>query len=549
MLAGCALVGGETAEHPGLLGPDEYDVAGAGTGVVEADELLGPGPGARPATCWSRWRPAACTPTATRWPATCCSTGPAGPLDRHVAELGRTLGEELLEPTRIYAPDCLALIERASRCTRSATSPAAGWPRTWPGCCRDTCRRPSSARPGPRSRSSGWSRELGGVDRDELERTFNMGVGMVAVVAPDAADRAVQAAGCARRTGLGAAARWPTATEPSPCRAPTRPDGWAAAPGGSALGDPVVVLVLVVSRSSPTGRQNLTRALVAAPRSRCPVSCTSARARPWSASPWLGRAPWLDPLIRQRGGQHTAAPGSVSLRGANGTWRSAVPPIPDHFGPTDAPDQRLGRGPAAVRAASIRRSASRSAAVAGEMPSSAAAASTRAVVSKIVGRLGPRALEGEAVQLVGHLDHAAGVHAGSPGRRGCRASASSASTPGWASWLLAPPQTSLADSAATTSSVSACPSAHGRVDVEVRAHQRVGVGHHLHRRVRPRPRRRPPRRRRRRRPRSRRPRPGGRPAAGRPCRRRRRRPCGRRAWGLPTGARRRPACPGRRRTP
>ncbi|MGO2632802.1 MAG: phosphoribosylformylglycinamidine cyclo-ligase, partial [Galactobacter sp.] len=40
--AGTALVGGETAEHPGLLGPDEYDVAGAATGVVEADALLGP---------------------------------------------------------------------------------------------------------------------------------------------------------------------------------------------------------------------------------------------------------------------------------------------------------------------------------------------------------------------------------------------------------------------------------------------------------------------------------------------------------------------------
>src|SRR5215510_13541954 len=41
-LAGCALGGGETAEHPGLLQPDEFDVAGAGTGVVEASGLLGP---------------------------------------------------------------------------------------------------------------------------------------------------------------------------------------------------------------------------------------------------------------------------------------------------------------------------------------------------------------------------------------------------------------------------------------------------------------------------------------------------------------------------
>ena len=41
--AGCGLIGGETAEHPGLLGPDEYDVAGSTTGVVEASQLLGPG--------------------------------------------------------------------------------------------------------------------------------------------------------------------------------------------------------------------------------------------------------------------------------------------------------------------------------------------------------------------------------------------------------------------------------------------------------------------------------------------------------------------------
>src|SRR4249919_3970965 len=41
LAAGCALIGGETAEHPGLLGPEEYDVAGSTTGVVEAEKLLG----------------------------------------------------------------------------------------------------------------------------------------------------------------------------------------------------------------------------------------------------------------------------------------------------------------------------------------------------------------------------------------------------------------------------------------------------------------------------------------------------------------------------
>ena len=54
-------------------------------------------------------------------------------LDRQVPELGRTLGEELLSPTRIYAAGLPGADRAVSRCTRSATSPAAGWPATWPG--------------------------------------------------------------------------------------------------------------------------------------------------------------------------------------------------------------------------------------------------------------------------------------------------------------------------------------------------------------------------------------------------------------------------------
>src|SRR5690606_23147057 len=76
-LTGTALVGGETAEHPGLLGEDEYDVAGAATGVVEADRVL----------------------------------GPDGALEGEVPERGRTVGEELLEPPRLYTRLCLELAQ------------------------------------------------------------------------------------------------------------------------------------------------------------------------------------------------------------------------------------------------------------------------------------------------------------------------------------------------------------------------------------------------------------------------------------------------------
>ena len=107
--AGCSLVGGETAEHPGLLGPGEYDVAGATTGVVERDAILGAdrveagdvvlamASSGLHSNGYSLVRHVLLEQAGWR-------------LDRHVDELGRSLGEELLTPTRIYALDVLALI-------------------------------------------------------------------------------------------------------------------------------------------------------------------------------------------------------------------------------------------------------------------------------------------------------------------------------------------------------------------------------------------------------------------------------------------------------
>src|SRR3954466_6235407 len=111
--AGCALIGGETAEHPGLLGPDEYDVAGSTTGVVEAADLLGPGrvrAGDVLVAMGSSGLHANGYSLVRHVFLASPSDGGAGwSLDRYVDELGRSLGEELMVPTTIYAKACLDL--------------------------------------------------------------------------------------------------------------------------------------------------------------------------------------------------------------------------------------------------------------------------------------------------------------------------------------------------------------------------------------------------------------------------------------------------------
>ncbi len=116
--AGCALVGGETAEHPGLLAPDEYDVAGATTGVVEADRLLGPAR-VRPGDVVLAMEASGLHSNGYSLVrhvllGSAADGGAGWALDRDVPELGRTLGEELLEPTRIYAKACLDLAARTA---------------------------------------------------------------------------------------------------------------------------------------------------------------------------------------------------------------------------------------------------------------------------------------------------------------------------------------------------------------------------------------------------------------------------------------------------
>ena len=109
--AGCALIGGETAEHPGHLDPDDFDLAGAATGVVEADRLLGAHrvrAGDAVIGLASSGLHANGYSLARR---VLDGTGLA--LDAEPPELGTSVGEELLTPTAIYARDCLALAAAA----------------------------------------------------------------------------------------------------------------------------------------------------------------------------------------------------------------------------------------------------------------------------------------------------------------------------------------------------------------------------------------------------------------------------------------------------
>jgi phosphoribosylformylglycinamidine cyclo-ligase len=187
--AGCALLGGETAEHPGLMAPDEYDVAGAGTGVVEADRLLG-ADRVRPGDVVVAMASSGLHSNGyslARY--VLLGEGRLG-LGAHVTDLGRTVGEELIEPTRIYALDILALIDTVEVHALSHVTGgglAANIARVLPPTLAADIARSSWA---PLPIFDLIGRE-GAVEGGELERTFNMGIGMVAVVPPDAVEPAI----------------------------------------------------------------------------------------------------------------------------------------------------------------------------------------------------------------------------------------------------------------------------------------------------------------------------------------------------------------------
>jgi len=187
--AGCALLGGETAEHPGLLAPEEYDVAGAATGVVERDAILG-AERVRPGDVVLALASSGLHSNGYSLVRRVLLQQAGWTLDREVAELGRTLGEELLEPTRVYARDCLALLAAVEVHAMSHVTGgglANNLARVVPAGCSVRIERGSWALPAV----FGLVQDVGQISTPDLEATLNLGVGMVVVLPQESVPAAV----------------------------------------------------------------------------------------------------------------------------------------------------------------------------------------------------------------------------------------------------------------------------------------------------------------------------------------------------------------------
>jgi len=180
-LAGCALIGGETAEHPNAFPKQEYDLAGFAVGLVEKDEIID-GRSIAPGDMVLAL----------------ASSGPHSngySLIRKIVEVsgadlraeladGRTLGNVLLEPTRIYVKTVLALLQEMP--VKGIAHITGGGitenvPRILPPGCAAAVSTASWKLPAVFQ----WLQEKGGVAGEEMFRTFNCGVGMVIVIAPE----------------------------------------------------------------------------------------------------------------------------------------------------------------------------------------------------------------------------------------------------------------------------------------------------------------------------------------------------------------------------
>lgn len=191
--AGAALLGGETAEHPGTMEPDAFDLAGFCVGLVEEKHMIGPSRIAPGDTLIGLASSGLHSNGYSLVRHALVDSGTHA-LDAIPDGFTRTLGEELLEPTRIYAHTVIRLA-RAARISAAAHITGGGLPENVPRIL------PEGA--GVRLDTSAWKRDAifglvqsaSGASDDDMYATFNMGIGMVLAVAPPDVDEVLVIAG------------------------------------------------------------------------------------------------------------------------------------------------------------------------------------------------------------------------------------------------------------------------------------------------------------------------------------------------------------------
>ncbi len=181
--AGCALLGGETAELPGFYRRGEYDLAGFAVGVVEEDEILD-GRWMEPGDAIVGLASSGLHSNGYSLARKVFLSRARWSLKRYVLQFGRTLGEELLEPTRIYVKPVLALLARYVQHAIRAMAHVTG------GGIGGNLARVMPRGLGAVIRKDSWEvppvfrqiARIGRVPEDEMYRVFNMGVGFLLVI-------------------------------------------------------------------------------------------------------------------------------------------------------------------------------------------------------------------------------------------------------------------------------------------------------------------------------------------------------------------------------
>ena len=188
VMAGCALIGGETAEHPGMMAEDEYDIAGYSTGIVDKSKILDPST-VKPGDAIVGIASSGVHSNGFSLVRKVFNVNEQN-LKTFYPELGTSLGEALLAPTRIYVKPVLDVISKIS--VKSISHITGGGfyeniPRSLKkGCCarinKADVRTPALFQ---------LMQKTGNISEHDMFNTFNMGVGMVLTVPAEQADKAL----------------------------------------------------------------------------------------------------------------------------------------------------------------------------------------------------------------------------------------------------------------------------------------------------------------------------------------------------------------------